>query len=196
MHYTLCDMIADLTQNAVEAGSSVVQLSVEETDTKLSFIIEDNGKGMDEKTLEKAKDPFYTDGVKHPKRTVGLGIPFLIQTAVETGGAWNIESQEGVGTKVTGTFDTGNIDTPPMGSIPRLFRQVIMLAASQQKNACGGVGDCEIMITRTRVSAAHPATALNYRVTKTELLDALGELETAGALRLLDEYLSGLEEPE
>jgi hypothetical protein len=181
MHYTLCDMIADLAQNAVEAGSSVIDVSVDERVGALSFRIRDNGKGMNPALLERVKDPFYTDGIKHPSRKVGLGIPFLIQTASETGGSWELTSAEGKGTTVGGTFDTTNIDTPPVGDIPATFAQILTQSGSYEMN-----------ISRTRKGSEKDA--LDYRVSKTELTDALGELETAASLSLLRQYLAGLEE--
>jgi hypothetical protein len=200
MHYTLCDMIADLAQNAVEANSSLVTVEVTmfpygETRSAasqtaftggagetLGFTITDNGCGMDEVTLEKAKDPFYTDGIKHPRRSVGLGIPFLIQTAEETGGQWGITSRkggpEGSGTRVWGNFPLDNIDTPPVGSIPGLFRSILTFPESP-----------EVCIHRTGPN-------VTYTVTRSEMVDALGDLERVDSLALLDQYLEGLEENE
>ncbi|MDR1786347.1 MAG: sensor histidine kinase [Spirochaetaceae bacterium] len=181
MHYTLADMIGDLAQNAAESGASVIDVTVDESGGTLSFEIRDNGKGMDSQTLERAKDPFYTDGVKHPSRKVGLGIPFLIQTATETGGSWTLSSIKGQGTVVGGVFNTSNIDTPPVGDIPGLFRQML----SQ-------TGSFEMTITRKR-TGPNPA---DYRIVRSELADALGDLETVDSLSLLGHYLAGLEEPE
>jgi hypothetical protein len=183
MHYTLCDMIADLTQNSVEAGAAVITLRVDESDSSLSFEIRDNGKGMSPQLLERVKDPFYTDGIKHPARKVGLGIPFLIQTASETGGSWNIVSKEGEGTMVSGSFDKTNIDTPPVGNIPGLFRQ----ALTQQ-------GSYEMIIQRAKT--AQGRDAFEYQAARSELTEALGELETVNSLALLEQYLEGLEESE
>jgi hypothetical protein len=172
-------MIADLTQNAVEAGASVINVDVDESNDALSFEIRDNGKGMSPALLEKVKDPFYTDGIKHPSRKVGLGIPFLIQTATETGGSWSLESTQGAGTTIGGRFSKANIDTPPVGDIPGLFRQIL----SQS-------GPFEMIITRKK------ADGLDYRVVRSEIAEALGDLETVDSLSLLEQYLSGLEEPE
>lgn len=180
MHYTLCDMIADLTQNSVEAGSSVITLCVDETASSLSFELCDNGKGMSPELLERVKDPFYTDGIKHPSRKVGLGIPFLIQTASETGGSWNIVSSEGKGTTVSGSFDKTNIDTPPVGNIPGLFRQALTQP-----------GSYEMIVQRTKTGGG--TDAVDYETTRSELTEALGELETVDSLSLLQQYLEGLE---
>ena len=58
MHATICDLISDLVQNSIEAGSSEITLNVEETQKNLNVVITDNGKGMSAETLEKPKDPF------------------------------------------------------------------------------------------------------------------------------------------
>ncbi len=182
MHYTLCDLIADLTQNAVEASSSLIELSFLETEDALDVIIKDNGKGMNAETLNRVKDPFYTDGIKHPNRKVGLGIPFLMQTAMSTNGSWDIQSKEGHGTTLAMNFDLTNIDTPPIGNIQGLFRQVLMFS-----------GDHELIITRKKQTTEG---VLDYTVVKTELLDVLGGMETVSDLALLGDYLESQEEYE
>ncbi len=182
MHYTLCDLIADLTQNATEAGSTIIKVDFLETPEKLTVIIQDNGKGMNADTLKRVKDPFYTDGIKHPNRKVGLGIPFLMQTAMSTNGDWDIKSEEGIGTAVSMSFDLSNIDTPPIGNIQGLFRQILILP-----------GDYELIITRKKQS---DKGTLDYTLAKTELLDILGGLETISDLALLGDFLESQEEYE
>lgn len=182
MHYTLCDQFVDLTQNAIEADSSLVQIDFYQTDSILELCITDNGKGMDEEQLQKARDPFYTDGKKHPGRKIGLGIPFLIQTASTTNGKWEITSKKGSGTKVFCSFDLTNIDLPPVGDIPGFFRQVISMD-----------GEYELVINRKLVSADKN---LDYQISRKELISALGDLSEASSLILLKEYLEGLELPD
>jgi hypothetical protein len=145
---------------------------------------------MDRAELDRALDPFVTDGVKHPGRKVGLGIPFLIQTASLSGGGWDISSVkagsekagERQGTVVEAWFDLGNVDTPPVGDIPGLFRTVLLFQGPE-----------EIIIRRSRKGGAGD---LDYELKKTELAGALGDLEDAGSLVLLGKYLRSLEEEE
>jgi len=178
MHYNLCDMIADITQNAVEAGSSHVTLACIQTPESLDVTVQDNGKGMSTETLRKAEDPFYTDGKKHPNRKVGLGIPFLIQTAEETDGSWNIQSEPGKGTTVTMKFNLANIDTPPVGDMTGLFLEVLTLP-----------GEYDMDINRTDSTAG-----LDYTLNRNELKDALGgELESAASQILLRHYIADQE---
>lgn len=186
MHFTLSDLIADITQNGAESGAACVELTLHEVwepeKAELRFWVKDNGKGMDEQTLKRVVDPFVTDGIKHPHRKVGLGIPFLIQTAEQSGGGWNIESKPGEGTTTTAWFDLRNVDMPPLEDVPGLFRSVLMFQ-----------GPAEMVIRRVRKGAAGLAD-LDYEVRKTDLIDALGSLEDTESLILLGDYLLGLEE--
>ncbi len=182
MHFTLCDLAADIAQNAAESGASVVEADFIETDEEFRFRLSDDGKGMTEAELERAKDPFHTDGKKHPGRRVGLGIPFLIQTASQTGGGWDIRSRKGSGTTVEARFDLTNLDAPPVGDVPGLVRTVLLFD-----------GPGEVIVRR---SYAGRRGATSYEVRKTELAEALGGLEDAGALVLLGKYLGSLEEAE
>lgn len=179
MHYTLCDLIADIVQNSVEAKATLIEVDFSETETEIVVYIKDNGKGMSQETLNKVSNPFYTDGKKHPNRKIGMGIPFLIQTATETDGKWNIQSVEGKGTTVYTLFNLTNIDTPPLGNVSSLFRQILTFS-----------GDFEMIINRKKNTAE---TQLDYVVTKSELVDALGSLESIQSLSLLGEYLQSQE---
>lgn len=181
MHFTLCDLAADIAQNAAESGASTVAVEIVETESEFAFSIRDDGAGMTEAQLERAKDPFHSDGKKHPGRRVGLGVPFLIQTA-EQSGRWNIETAPGRGTTVEAGFDLKNLDTPPIGDVPGLLRTMMLFG-----------GPAEWIIKRSRTG---PRGRNSYEVRQSELTDALGDLEEAGALALLDRYLRSLEETE
>jgi hypothetical protein len=181
MHFTLADLVTDITQNASEAGAELVELEVREDGSEFRFLVRDNGKGMTKEELEQAVDPFVTDGVKHPHRKVGLGIPFLIQTAEQSGGGWDVKSEKGKGTTASAWFDTGNVDTPPVGDIPGMFRTILMFAGPE-----------DIHIRRSRRRDDGPA--LEYEVRKSDLVEVLGDIEDTGSLVLIDKYLRSLEE--
>ncbi|MDR3131188.1 MAG: ATP-binding protein [Treponema sp.] len=187
MHFTLCDLVTDITQNAAESGAEIVELDVRETEREFRFTVKDNGKGMDQDEIERAKDPFVSDGIKHPQRKVGLGIPFLIQTALQSGGGWDLQSQKNRGTTVSAWFDMTNVDTPPVGEVPGMFRTVLLFA-----------GPREIMVRRSleRDSPGGEGRNIQYEVCKSELEEALGGLEDAGSLILMDQYLRSIENEE
>lgn len=190
MHFSLCDMFSDLTENAVYSGADTIRVKLSQTDTVISLVIEDNGKGMTPEQLARATDPFYTDGIKHPGRKIGLGIPFLIQTAESTGGTWNIQSNaNGVsrGTIVTCSFDLTNIDTPPVGDVTGYFRQILAFD-----------GPYEMVIEYSAQNGSTDAPN-GFTVRRSELLEALGLTEEgsftdASSLSLLGQYLENLME--
>ena len=110
--------ILDIAKNSTAARSTEVTISLI-TDEKglLTMTIADNGCGMEEETLKRVSDPFYTT---RTTRKVGLGIPLLRLAAEQTGGRVVIESSKDEkchGTKVSATFDTTHIDFCPVGDI-------------------------------------------------------------------------------
>jgi hypothetical protein len=203
VHFTLADLVTDITQNAAESGASLVELEIREAEkgangnAEFRFTVKDNGKGMTKDELKRVQDPFVTDGVKHPNRKVGLGIPFLIQTAEASGGGWKMDSVKAgaadggglaagstgtTGTAVCAWFDLTNVDTPPAGDIPGMFRTVMLFE-----------GPDEIVIRRYN---SLDGKDISYEARKSELAEALGSFEDAGSLILLDRYLRSLEEDE
>ena len=197
MHFTLTDLVTDITQNGIESGASLVELDITEIDKgEFRFTVKDNGKGMSNEELELAQDPFVTDGIKHPNRKIGLGLPFLIQTAEQSGGGWKMESkkqtepvppdtgaQPSSGTMVSAWFDLANVDTPPVGDIPGMLRTVLLFN-----------GPAEMVIHRRREVAGDSGESIGYEVRKTELAEALGDLDDTQSIVLLDQYLRSLEQ--
>ena len=176
MHATVCDIIADLAQNSVEAGASLVELDVSTGPNTLKIRVTDNGKGMDEETLAKSLDPFYSEAGKHDHRRVGLGLPLLFQTVEAAGGKADVHSVPGQGTTVEFNFDTRNIDMPPFGELPDT---ALLLMASCGKH--------ELILRRATPNDA-------YTVRRSDLITALGDLETSGNLVLARQYMRSQEE--
>lgn len=112
----LASHILDIVQNSIRAQARHIEIRIEEdrnTDL-LSIGIEDDGCGMDEGTLERIRDPFFTS---RTVRKVGLGIPLLQQNAEQTGGRLLIRSTPGRGTGVVASFSHSHLDRPPLGDI-------------------------------------------------------------------------------
>lgn len=180
MHVFLSDFLLDIVQNSLEAGATRVDVSIKEDDRFFSFRIEDNGKGMSAEELARAKDPFYTDGKKHAKRKVGLGIPFVMQSSEQAGGEFTIRSEAGVGTVVSFSFAADNIDTPPLGNISATL--VAIFSAPTHS---------DIVVTRTVETSVGNG---GYQISRNELIDALGEIQSSGSLNLMREFLVSQEE--
>lgn len=88
--------------------------------------ISDTGSGMDEETLRRAVEPFYT--TKGIGRGTGLGLSIVDGLAEQLGGRLTLESQPGVGT-------TANITRRPANPGKRPYGQWRDAAAAQRKRA-------------------------------------------------------------
>lgn len=176
MHATLADVIADTAQNSIEAGASKVEVTVVEADGRISVDITDNGKGMDESVLKRAFDPFYTEPGKHEKRKVGLGLPLLKQICEACGGGVSLESEKGKGTRLSYFFDAKNIDLPPMGDLAETMVTLL--------NYPGGF---DLVFT-------HRKGESDYSISRNELSEAVGGLETLDGISLAKEFLHSQEE--
>lgn len=241
MHYTLCDYVLDVFQNALEAGSQHTEVEWTETVTAggagatgppggapgaagvdprraayvapphiVAVTVRDTGRGMSEDERRRAMDPFETDGIKHPERHVGLGLPFLAHIVEATGGKLTVESRVGEGTTVAFEVDVANIDAPPVGDVPGTFLQMFCFE-----------GDYEVVVRRSRRIAPErvgspparrapraPRDAAggfpgqrdepgaesgdevrSYELSRRELREVLGDLETTASLSLLQQFL-------
>lgn len=116
--------ILDVVENSIAAGAHTVGISITEDTLNdlLTVEIVDDGAGIDEKTLKRVLDPFYTT---RKTRKIGLGLPLLAQAAEETGGKVTVESEPGERTKVTATFGHSHIDRKPLGNIIETLKVLI-----------------------------------------------------------------------
>ena len=113
----LSQHILDIAENSLNAGADTIEISLEQDagGDLLALTVADNGRGMDPETLRKVVDPFYTT---RTTRRVGLGLPFLKQSAELCGGSLVLESAPGIGTTLKAWFKLSCIDVPPLGNIP------------------------------------------------------------------------------
>ena len=120
--------LLDLVQNSIAAGATQIVINVEEDEEKdwLSIAIEDNGRGMDNETIKRATDPFYTT---RTTRKVGLGLPLFKATTERCGGHLNLQSTVGKGTRIEAEFQLGHIDRPPFGRIDETMVTLILCNA-------------------------------------------------------------------
>lgn len=121
--------ITDIAENSIGIGAKEMGISLSLKGYALELLITDNGCGMSKEIVEKVTNPFYTT---RTTRNVGLGLPFLIQNAEQSGGRVEIESEVGVGTSVKAVFLIDNIDCPPTGDFAATLTQI--LAGNPQIN--------------------------------------------------------------
>ena len=117
--------VLDIAENSVMAEATEVRIGIIEDKSadRLSFSVEDNGRGMTKEFILKVTDPFTTT---RTTRRVGMGLPFLKQSAELCGGGLEIVSEPGKGTKTTASFILSSIDRPPLGDIPASLMALIM----------------------------------------------------------------------
>lgn len=114
--------ITDIVANSIRAGASEITIAIAIKEGVISIEVKDNGCGMDQETVRRAANPFYTT---RTTRRVGLGLPFLIQNAEQAGGNITIDSSPGKGTGVVARFVAGHIDCPPWGDLPGTIAMTI-----------------------------------------------------------------------
>lgn len=175
MHATICDYIADTVQNSIEAGASEIDLSFSEIEDIIEVMIKDNGKGMDDATLAKVWDPFYTEEGKHEKRHIGMGLPMLRQVVENTDGEVSLESGKGSGTSLKFSFSAGHPDTPPLGDVATTVTSLINYA-----------GECKLRFKHIRGSES-------YVITTDELESVLGNLHEVTNVTLVRDFLRAQE---
>lgn len=117
--------ILDIAENSIAAAARTIEIIIDEDRDKdlLTIEIKDDGKGMDQKTVKKALDPFFTT---RKTRRVGLGLSFLAQAAEESGGEIELKSIPNEGTTTRATFCLSHPDCKPLGDINETIRTLII----------------------------------------------------------------------
>lgn len=108
--------VLDITENSVSAKASLIEISIQiqTSENRMFLSIKDNGCGMSPEMLDSVTDPFVTT---RTTRKIGLGIPFLKQSAECTGGSFSIQSKVNEGTMIAADYHTDHIDCMPLGDI-------------------------------------------------------------------------------
>ena len=116
--------ILDIAENSISASAKRIEIRIDEDEANdlLTIEIKDDGKGMDEQTMKKVLDPFFTT---RTTRRVGLGLSLLAQAARETDGNLELDSRNGEGTTVRASFRFSHPDRKPMGDVLETIRTLV-----------------------------------------------------------------------
>ena len=116
--------ILDIVENSIAAMAGRIEIRVEEDQARdlVTIEIKDDGNGMDEQSLKKALDPFFTT---RTTRRVGLGLSLLAHAARDSEGSFDLSSKPGEGTTVNATFRLSHPDCKPMGDIGQTMQVLI-----------------------------------------------------------------------
>jgi hypothetical protein len=119
--------ILDIAQNSLAAGSTWVEIRIQEDLPADLLVIEvrDNGRGITEAMLPRVTDPFVTS---RTTREVGLGLPLLKEAAERCAGCLQVRSEEGQGTTVVARFRLDHFDRAPLGDMAETMG--ILIAAN------------------------------------------------------------------
>ena len=147
--------ILDIVENSVAAKADKIEIRISEDIKKdlLSVEVIDNGIGMDEETVKKALDPFYTS---RKVRRFGFGLSLLSEAAKAANGHLSLKSKKGEGTRIKADFQYSHIDRKPLGDIGQT---IIMLV----------IGNPEIDIIYVHEKNSHQYR-LDTRKIKTQLM--------------------------
>jgi len=96
-------VLTNIVDNAIEYSepSEVVRIEVREPASEVEIVVEDDGVGMDEETVDRIFDRFYHGGENQGEsRSMGLGLYICRQIVEQHDGEIAVESDEGEGTRV------------------------------------------------------------------------------------------------
>ncbi len=121
--------ILDICQNSIKANATLIKIIISENTSLNLFeiVIEDNGCGMNKKTLSEVADPFFTT---RTTRKVGLGVSLFKMAAEMTDGDFRIESVLNEGTIIYANFVHDHIDRAPLGNIEESLSILVLNEAN------------------------------------------------------------------
>ena len=90
--------------------------------------VRDTGEGMDEDTLRRAMEPFFT--TKGPGKGTGLGLSMVHGVAEQSGGWFNLQSRKGEGTTAELWLPVAEGHTPAIGRSERQANDPVVDQAS------------------------------------------------------------------
>ena len=95
----LVNLIVNAAQAIPDDRKGLITVNTSMDENTVVVEIEDNGKGMDEKTQRQIFDPFFT--TKRAKGGTGLGLAISYRILEEHGGSISVSSKPGSGTRFT-----------------------------------------------------------------------------------------------
>ena len=102
MRQILINLLGNAVKHTPKDGTVVVEVRVEQ-DGCVAFVVADTGSGIPASSLDQVMEPFgrAEGGASHRKKGTGLGLPLARKMAELHGGTLTLESEFGIGTRVT-----------------------------------------------------------------------------------------------
>ncbi|MEN3973399.1 PAS domain S-box protein [Sphingomicrobium sp. XHP0235] len=109
LELALLNLAVNARDAMTDGGTLTIAVMVDPADPGLvALSVEDDGSGMDDETVARAIEPFYS--TKETGKGTGLGLSMVHGLAAQSGGRLDIESEVGVGTTVTLHFPSATED--------------------------------------------------------------------------------------
>ncbi len=102
--------LVELIANAAESGTQEIieiKVQIDQLDDRLLIMVKDRGRGMAQKTIEHAFDPFFSE--KPAGRQTGLGLTRARRIIELMGGTVMLSSKEGDGTRALVTLPSWRV---------------------------------------------------------------------------------------
>jgi len=115
--------VLDLIENALTAGATVIEVSVEQDSgrDRLEIGVEDNGPGL-RVPGEQAANPFFTT---KPGKKTGLGLSLLRFRCEQAGGGMEIGRSALGGVAVRARMGLRHVDRSPLGDLAATMSTVV-----------------------------------------------------------------------
>jgi signal transduction histidine kinase len=113
-------VIRNLVQNALKAGSSKVTVEISKEETIARVSVQDNGSGIAAEHITKLFDRFYRVDTSRDRAAGGSGLGLsIVKWIVEAHqGSIEVSSELGVGTKIEVRFPIGDVGLPTLMKSP------------------------------------------------------------------------------
>ncbi len=97
MEQVLVNLLVNAGDAMIEGVKGLITVRTRAEDSNIVVEVEDDGSGMNEKTMKQIFDPFFT--TKRARGGTGLGLAIVFRIVEEHGGTISVRSKPGVGTK-------------------------------------------------------------------------------------------------
>jgi two-component system sensor histidine kinase AtoS len=107
--------LTEILSNAIQAtsersGHVTIHAAYDAYSTRVALTVADNGCGMDDETLKRAFDPFFSS--KPAGRRRGMGLAKALRWIESSGGTMRLESRLGKGTRGSILLPAAPINPP------------------------------------------------------------------------------------
>lgn len=170
--------VLDVVENSLAAEATHITIDIVEdrAEDRLTMTMADNGRGMDEETVSKAVDPFFST---RTTRRIGLGLPLLKAACEHCGGRFSLTSAAGEGTTVEAQFQHSHIDRAPLGNMATSLMSILLSDRLQRLSYRHRVDDRTFQIDTEEVKQALEDVPISHPSVRNWMLDYLSEGEAS-----------------